>query len=173
MVVLLPLLDHATEKYSLNATALDSESTCMDHCSISLVETIPINLNYSNNTAQHETTYDSWMDLIGMAQDTIEIASLYWTMKREDVFPDDSAKMVNSAIAYSTIKHSTIDIIWLIVLLQGEQVFQSLLEAGRDRQITLKIAQNLPSHLSPNVDTQLLAKKANAQVLWCFILMRS
>jgi len=71
----------------------------MDHCSISLVETIPINLNYSNNTAQHETTYDSWMDLIGMAQDTIEIASLYWTMNREDVFPDDSAKMVNSAIA--------------------------------------------------------------------------
>ncbi|KAL0100167.1 hypothetical protein PUN28_019537 [Cardiocondyla obscurior] len=138
LVVLLPLLDHAAEKYSLNATALDSES-CMDHCSISLVESIPAGLNYSNNTAQHETTYDSWMNLIGMAQDTIEIASLYWTMKREDVFPDDSAKM-------------------------GEEVFQSLLEAGRDRRITLKIAQNLPSRLSPNVDTQILAKKANAQV---------
>ncbi|KAL0100165.1 hypothetical protein PUN28_019537 [Cardiocondyla obscurior] len=140
LVVLLPLLDHAAEKYSLNATALDSES-CMDHCSISLVESIPAGLNYSNNTAQHETTYDSWMNLIGMAQDTIEIASLYWTMKREDVFPDDSAKM-------------------------GEEVFQSLLEAGRDRRITLKIAQNLPSRLSPNVDTQILAKKANAQVYW-------
>ncbi|XP_077255467.1 5'-3' exonuclease PLD3 isoform X2 [Temnothorax americanus] len=138
LVVLLPLLDHAADKY-LNSTALDSESTCMDYCNISLVESIPVGLNYNNNTPQHETTYDSWMDLIGMAQDTIEIASLYWTMKREDVFPDDSAKM-------------------------GEQVFQSLLEAGRDRQIKLKIAQNLPSRLSPNVDTQILAKKANAQV---------
>jgi len=69
----------------------------MDHCSISLVETIPVDLNYTNNTAQHESTYDSWMDLIGMAQDTIEIASFYWTMKREDVYPDNSAKMVNSA----------------------------------------------------------------------------
>lgn len=48
---------------------------------------------------------------------------------------------------------------------QGEQVFQSLLEAGRDRQINLKIAQNLPSRLSPNVDTQILAKKANARVI--------
>lgn len=95
LVVLLPLLDHAADKYALNATALDSESMCMDRCSISLVETIPIGLNYSNNAAQHETIYDSWMNLIEMAQDTIEIASLYWTMKREDVFPDDSAKEVN------------------------------------------------------------------------------
>lgn len=139
LVVLLPLLDHAADKYTLNATALDSESTCMDHCSISLVETIPIGLNYSNNTARHETIYDSWMDLIGMAQETIEIASLYWTMKGEDVFPDSSAK-------------------------EGEQVFQALLEAGRDRHIALKIAQNLPSRLSPNVDTQILARKANALV---------
>lgn len=139
LVVLLPLLDHAADKYSLNATALNLESTCMEHCNISLVETIPVGLNYNNNTAQHESTYDSWMDLIGMAQNTIEIASLYWTMLGDDVIPDHSAKM-------------------------GEQVFQSLLEAGKDRQITLKIAQNLPSRLSPNIDTQILAKKANAQV---------
>jgi len=44
-------------------------------------------------------------------------------------------------------------------------VFQALLEAGRDRQIALKIAQNSPSHLSPNVDTQILAKKAKALVI--------
>ncbi|XP_011638332.1 phospholipase D3-like isoform X1 [Pogonomyrmex barbatus] len=137
LVVLLPLLDHATDK--LNVTMIDSEMMCMDHCSISLVETIPVGLNYSNNTARHETIYESWIDLIEMAQDTIEIASLYWTMKGEDVVPDSSAK-------------------------NGEEVFESLLKAGRDRHITLKIAQNLPSRLSPNVDTQILAKKANAQV---------
>ncbi|EFN65992.1 Phospholipase D3 [Camponotus floridanus] len=140
LVVLLPLLDHAADKYALNATALDTES-CMDHCSISLVETIPIGMNYNNNTAPHETIHDSWMDLIGMAQESIEIASLYWTMKRDDVVPSDNSAQ------------------------NGEQVFQALLEAGRDRQIALKIAQNFPSHLSPNVDTQILAKKANALVM--------
>ncbi|XP_014480692.1 PREDICTED: phospholipase D3-like [Dinoponera quadriceps] len=103
-------------------------------------------MNYSDNAPRHETIHDSWMDLIGMAQETIEIASLYWTMRREDVFPDDTAKEKNRYLP------------------QGEQVFQSLLEAGRDRQITLKIAQNIPSRLSPNIDTQILAKKANAQV---------
>lgn len=139
LVVLLPLLDHAADKYAQNA-ALDTES-CMDHCSISLVETIPIGMNYNNNTARHETIHDSWMDLIGMAQESIEIASLYWTMKKDDVIPSDNSAQ------------------------NGEQVFQALLEAGRDRQIALKIAQNSPSHSSPNMDTQILAKKANALVM--------
>lgn len=66
-------------------------------------------MNYSNDAAQHETIYDSWMDLIGMAQDTIEIASFYWTMKREDVFRDDSAKKV-SDICYDMWD---VDIVWL------------------------------------------------------------
>ncbi|EFN84877.1 Phospholipase D3 [Harpegnathos saltator] len=145
LVVLLPLLDHAAEKYALKAGAFDDESMCMDRCAVSLVETIPLGMNYNDNAPRHESIHSSWMDLIGMAQDTIEIASLYWTMRREDVFPDDSAQEA-------------------IDTPQGEQVFQSLLEAGRDRQITLKIAQNIPSRLSPNTDTQILARKANAQV---------
>ena len=70
-----------------------------------------------------------------MAQERIEIASFYWTLRREDVYPDDSAK-------------------------QGEEIFASLLRAGRDRNIELTIAQNQPSRVSPNVDTELLAKKA-------------
>lgn len=90
--MLLPLLDQTADKYPLNGTAFDPDSSCMDHCSISLVETIPIGLNYNSTEPRLDTTYDSWMNLIGMAEETIEIASLYWTMKREDVFPDDSAK---------------------------------------------------------------------------------
>ena len=38
------------------------------------------------------------------------------------------------------------------------------MEAGRDRGVQLKIAQNAPSQSSPNTDTEYLAKKANAQV---------
>ncbi|XP_024936685.1 phospholipase D3 isoform X2 [Cephus cinctus] len=141
LVVLLPLLDHAADKHLLNSTNSNNDSslTCMDSCRVSLVESIPIGLNYSNGSVMHDSTYYSWMELIGSAQETIEIASLYWTMSREDVYPDDSAK-------------------------EGEDVFQALLEAGRNRGVRLKIAQNAPSQLSPNVDTEYLAKKANAQV---------
>nr|XP_034172549.1 5'-3' exonuclease PLD3-like isoform X3 [Osmia lignaria] len=140
LVVLLPLLDHAADKYTLNNTSFDFDSSCMNGCNLSLVESLPIGMNYSNgNFFTVENTYDSWLRLISMAQERIEIASFYWTLRREDVYPDDSAK-------------------------QGEEIFASLLRAGRDRNIELTIAQNQPSRVSPNVDTELLAKKANAKV---------
>jgi phospholipase D3/4 len=141
LVVLLPLLDHAPDKQSLNATGFgnESEMACMSDCAFSLVESIPVQLAYPNGSVVHRSTYTTWLDLIGAARNTIEIASLYWTMNREDVYPDDSAK-------------------------EGEDVFQALVYAGRDRRVTLRIAQNAPSHISPNIDTEHLAKKANAQV---------
>ncbi|XP_011499625.1 PREDICTED: phospholipase D3-like [Ceratosolen solmsi marchali] len=141
LVVLLPLLDHAPDKQNLNGTGFDNGSgmACMSDCSLSLVESIPLRLTYPNGSVIHRSTYTTWLDLIAAARNTVEIASLYWTMNREDVYPDDSA-------------------------LEGEEVFQALVDAGRDRGITLKIAQNAPSHISPNVDTEFLAKKANAQV---------
>lgn len=43
-------------------------------------------------------------------------------------------------------------------------MFKSLLEAGRDRGVRLRFAQNVPSNLSPNDDSEYLSKKANAQV---------
>ncbi|CAB0029662.1 unnamed protein product [Trichogramma brassicae] len=142
LVVLLPLLDHAPEKSSLNATYLANESVMsqrMSDCRLGLVESIPIGLAYPNGSAEHPTTFATWMDLIGMARNSVEIASLYWTMNREDIYPDDSAY-------------------------EGETVLKALLEAGRDRGIALRIAQNVPSELSPNINTEYLAKKANAVV---------
>ncbi|XP_066584799.1 5'-3' exonuclease PLD3-like isoform X2 [Prorops nasuta] len=140
LVVLLPLLDHVAEKYALNATSADADMACMDNCNIFLVESMPIGMNYSKDQIRLNSTYDSWMDLIAMAQNSIEIASLYWTMRREDVYPDDSAK-------------------------KGEDVFNALLDAGMNRGLTLKITQNMPSQLSPNIDTEILMKKAGAKVL--------
>ncbi|XP_012270908.1 phospholipase D3 isoform X2 [Orussus abietinus] len=139
LVVLLPLLD-AADKHALNSTDSNNKLgiTCMDSCSISLTESIPLGMAY-NVSSTHLSTFDSWMQLIAAARNTVEIASFYWTMNRQDVYPDESAK-------------------------EGEEVFRALLEAGRDRGISLRIAQNAPSHLSPNVDTEYLAKKAKAQV---------
>ncbi|XP_017799129.1 PREDICTED: phospholipase D3-like [Habropoda laboriosa] len=139
LVVLLPLLDHAADKYAFNDTSFGFDSNCMDGCSLSFVESLPVGMNYANDSFLLDNTYDSWIKLISLAREKIEIASLYWTMRREDVYPDDTAK-------------------------QGEEVFRLLLQAGRDRNILLKIAQNMPSQVSPNIDTEVLTKKANAKV---------
>ncbi|XP_023247850.1 phospholipase D3-like [Copidosoma floridanum] len=141
LVVLLPLLDNA-DKQGLHGRGFgnDSEMSCMRDCDISLVESIPRNMSYANGSVVHRSTYDTWLELIALARKDIEIASLYWTMNREDLaYADDSAR-------------------------EGEEVFQELLRAGRDRRINLKIAQDTPSQLSPDVDTETLAKRANAQV---------
>ncbi|CAK9831259.1 5'-3' exonuclease PLD3 [Anthophora retusa] len=139
LVVLLPLLDHAADKYAFNDTTFGFDSNCMDGCNLSFVESLPVGMNYANDSIFLESTYDSWIKLISLAREKIEIASLYWTMRREEVYPDDTAK-------------------------QGEEIFRLLLQAGRDRNIQLRIAQNIPSQVSPNIDTEILTKKANAKV---------
>ena len=50
------------------------------------------------------------------------------------------------------------------VFFQGEIIFQSLLKAGTDRKISIKIAQNAPTQNNPNVDTEVLVKRKAAQV---------
>lgn len=94
LVVLLPLLDHAADKYTSNGTNFDFDTSCMNGCNLSFVETLPIGMSYTNNTVFLDNTYDSWIKLISLAREKIEIASFYWTMRREDVYPDDSAKQV-------------------------------------------------------------------------------
>ncbi|XP_011315372.1 phospholipase D3 isoform X2 [Fopius arisanus] len=138
LVVLLPLLDHTDHKH-LNNWRNESEFMCMSSCKISLVESIPVGMVYDNNSVVHKSTYLTWMDLINSAESTIEIAALYWTMKREDVYPDDSARY-------------------------GEYVFDALVDAGRHRGISIKIAQNAPTQSNPNLDSEYLAKKAHAEV---------
>nr|XP_031839096.1 phospholipase D3-like isoform X2 [Nomia melanderi] len=139
LVVLLPLLDHAADKYGSNSTSFGFNSSCMDGCDISFVESLPVGMNYTDDDPSLRSTYDAWLKLILLAREKIEIASFYWTLRREDVYPDDTAK-------------------------QGEEIFRMLLEAGKDRNILLRIAQNMPSHVSRNIDTEILMKKANAKV---------
>lgn len=96
LVVLLPLLDHAVDKYALNDTDLDFDFSCMEGCNLSFVETLPVGMNYINSTVFLDNTYNSWIKLISLARQKIEIASFYWTMKREDVYSDDTAKQVRN-----------------------------------------------------------------------------
>lgn len=136
LVVLLPLLDHAAEKalQELNA----SHGVC-NACKLSLVESIPEGLIFNESVITHPSTYDTWAELISSSQKSIEIASLYWTLRQSEVYPDPSS-------------------------IKGEKIFQSLLKAGTDRGIAIRIAQNAPSQAYPNVDTEFLVKRKAAQV---------
>lgn len=61
-------------------------------------------MNYTDDSVSLESTYDSWAKLISLAREKIEIASFYWTLRREDVYPDDSAKQVlvcNRSMAFT------------------------------------------------------------------------
>lgn len=106
---------------------------------ISLTESIPEGLIYPEGTTPYRTTYQSWMDLISTAQSTIEIASFYWTLRKNDIYPYPSSQ-------------------------QGEQVFQALLQAGTERGLIIKIAQNAPTQEQPNLDTEYLVKRKAAEV---------
>lgn len=142
LVVLLPLLDGpgrtGSEITTPSPTVLPA-APCDSTCRISLVESIPEGLVYPPGSTPHPSTYQTWLDLIQAAEYSIEIASFYWTLQQGEVYPDPSSK-------------------------QGGQVFQSLLEAGTKRNVSVFIAQNMPSKSQPNIDTEFLASKGAAQV---------
>uniref|UniRef100_A0A1E1WLW6 PLD phosphodiesterase domain-containing protein n=1 Tax=Pectinophora gossypiella TaxID=13191 RepID=A0A1E1WLW6_PECGO len=137
LVVLVPLLDQPNVLHTVSST-VPVTLHCSDECRLSLVESIPEGHMYPPN-ATHLPTKNVWLDLIDEAQNSIEIASLYWTLRFNEEYPYNSS-------------------------IEGEQVFQALFNAGSKRKINLKIAQNWPTKAFPNIDTEYLQKKKAAQV---------
>ncbi|ENN72293.1 hypothetical protein YQE_11036, partial [Dendroctonus ponderosae] len=140
LVVLLPVLDHAAER-ALDQINSHDNNAC-NSCSLTLVESIPEGLIFNESSLVNPSTFDTWLNLINDAQQSIDIASLYWTLRQSEVYPDPSSIKVPA----------------------GEKIFQALLKAGTDRGVTIRIAQNAPSRNYPNVDTEFLVKRKAAQV---------
>jgi phospholipase D3/4 len=136
MVVLLPLLDGP---HAINRNKLHKKKQFCSGCNLFLVESIPEGLVYPNNSVKYSSTFDTWDQLIHLANFSIEIASFYWTLRGIDVINHTSA--------------------W-----EGEHIFNALLNAGTVRNISIKIAQSQPSSISENQDTILLARKKAADV---------
>ncbi|KAF4519232.1 hypothetical protein B566_EDAN009793 [Ephemera danica] len=84
LVVLLPLLD---QKWDTSRREETSHSAAM----VSLVESIPEGLLYPDGAPSHASTYDTWMDLLGAAESSIEIASFYWSLRGSDLIPYPTA----------------------------------------------------------------------------------
>lgn len=77
------------------------------NCSISLIESIPDNLTYPSGSPSHPSTYNSWLQLLDVAQSTIYIASSYWSLRSDDLPVKDPSS-------------------W-----QGEDIFNKLVKAGK------------------------------------------
>ncbi|KAL3873113.1 hypothetical protein ACJMK2_036269 [Sinanodonta woodiana] len=122
------------------STVSKSSLLCQDHCVLSLVESIPENLTFHSGAPSHMSTYSGLQRLISLAEHSIEIASFYWTLLGDDIpFHDSSA--------------------W-----QGEALYKALIDAGQQREVKIKIAQNKPEPDMVSNDTINLAKLAGAEV---------
>jgi len=107
--------------------------------SLQLVESIPEGLIFDADSPTFMSTFDAWNVLINEAKKTLFIGSFYWSLKSDEIYNHSSS-------------------------VYGDKIFQSLLAAGTERKIDIRIAQNLPSQRSPNIDTEILQKRKAAKV---------
>lgn len=109
-----------------------------DVCIFTLVESIPENLTYKNGELVHLSTFAGIKQILALANETIEIASFYWTMLGTDLSVQDPSSK------------------------EGEELFNDLVLAGKERGIKIRIVQSKTD--GPVNDTIYLAENAGAEV---------
>ncbi|KAK6470648.1 5'-3' exonuclease PLD3-like [Huso huso] len=123
--LLLPPLNHAED------TLLRQEGgSCSDPCRIVLVESIPEGLVFNSSTS-NPSIYQAWMNLIGEARSSVDIASFYWTMTNEDTGTKEQAA-------------------W-----QGERILKELVKLP-GKGVSVRVAVNTPQGSQPQSDLQAL-----------------
>ncbi|XP_066954127.1 5'-3' exonuclease PLD3-like isoform X3 [Macrobrachium rosenbergii] len=125
----------------LDSITYQSEDFSCGDCRFQLVESIPENLTYSDESVLYPSIYSAWVSLIENAEVSIDIAAFYWTLLNDDV--------IDKPVASS----------W-----QGEDIFMHLNSTGVSGKAAIRIAQNAPSHVSPQFDSAQLASSGAAQV---------
>ncbi|XP_067895165.1 5'-3' exonuclease PLD3-like isoform X4 [Heterodontus francisci] len=63
----------------------DLHSTTCDDCSFVVAESVPDGLIYEENATKYQSTYNSWINLINIANSSLDIASFYWTLTGHDI----------------------------------------------------------------------------------------
>lgn len=158
-MVFLALMNYTTTERFSNSN--DSEPVCMDSCQINLAESIPSKIVYDNNAVLHSSTHDSWIKLITSAKYSIDIAAYDFDLQQKDIFCDNNEyrEVITGSFHYIITNKAWLDNILAIV--QHENVFEALLEAGRVRDVRIRIVLNVAS---PYKEPQYLSENANAQV---------
>ncbi|XP_029449851.1 inactive phospholipase D5 isoform X2 [Rhinatrema bivittatum] len=57
-----------------------SEDNCQNKCRVTLVENIPDGLTYSENATSHLSLFQGWMNLLNMAEKSVDIVSSSWDL---------------------------------------------------------------------------------------------
>lgn len=104
-------------------------------CRADIVESIPIGLTFNSSIASN-STFDVWMSLISSARQSIDIASLYWTLLGTDVMPDPDD---------SSIK--------------GKQLLDAIIKS-KSASVKIRIAVNDDSDSENSTDLRLLENVA-------------
>lgn len=132
--LLVPALPPAATEAS--GPRLTLPPTCSDTCKISLVESIPVGLEF-NSSARHPSIYDTWKHLIQEARSSLDIASFYWTMTNNDTKTHEPTAN------------------------QGEDILQRLGKVAGS--LSVRIAVNNPSESQPQENIKFL-RNAGADV---------
>lgn len=104
---------------------------------ITITESIPDDLTIK---PLEETTYVSWKRIISNARESIDIACYYMTLTDgKDYDPRQGGD-------------------------KGKDIYDSLIQAKMQHNVTIRIVQNLPSPNMPDIDTSRLAQLGVAQV---------
>ncbi|XP_037325069.2 5'-3' exonuclease PLD3 [Pungitius pungitius] len=103
--------------------------SCSDPCKVVLLESIPEGLEFNSSTA-HPTIFQAWLNLMGEARSSIDIASFYWTLTNKDTGTDEPTAN------------------------QGETVLKTLAEVSG--KVSVRIAVNTPQGSQPQGDLALL-----------------
>ncbi|OQV15594.1 Phospholipase D3 [Hypsibius exemplaris] len=140
LIIFLPLIN--PEKITVRPV---TDPQCDDQCRLIVAESIPEHLIYPEGSPVSPSTYSTWLSLIQSAQQSIDIGSFYWTLRR---FDETVARSPQNKDPYS----------------EGESIFKELSKAGLQRKIKVRIAQSLSSHQFPNNDTAELENTGAAEV---------
>ncbi|KAJ8280848.1 hypothetical protein GJAV_G00059810 [Gymnothorax javanicus] len=127
------------QAYLVPLSVLQSHSpTCSDPCRLILVESIPEGLSFNSSTS-NPSIYQAWLDLIGEAQSSLDIASFYWTLTNKDTGTHEP----------------TAD--------EGEHILEELTRLSKDSRVSVRIAVSMPKESQPQEDLDIL-KDAGAAV---------
>ncbi|XP_061875603.1 5'-3' exonuclease PLD3 isoform X2 [Colius striatus] len=105
--------------------------SCGDTCRVVLVESIPEGMTFGHGSVMNPSTFSTWMNLLGTATRSLDIASFYWTMTNEDTRTHEPSAT------------------------QGEQILEQLLQLPR-RGVAVRVAVSHPSAKSPLSDLRAL-----------------